>query len=70
MDDLITVCSKCLCASCWQWIFACDNAVNAGTVQKTRGELLALNLENPDYLLTDDELARGVRPGEQEAHHA
>jgi hypothetical protein len=34
----------------------CDNAKTAGITQKTRGELQQLNLENPSYFLTDEEL--------------
>ncbi|TVM01733.1 MAG: hypothetical protein CV087_10470 [Candidatus Brocadia sp. WS118] len=45
----ITVCDKCLQASCWQGIFMCDKADIAGTVEKTIDELKALNLENPCY---------------------
>lgn len=55
-DDLITVCDYCLCASCWQGKFYCDNYITAGTVQKTRRELLALNREHPSYLKTDVQL--------------
>ncbi len=47
--ETITVCDKCLQASCWQGIFMCDLAQNAGTVEKTREELTALALEHPDY---------------------
>ena len=56
-SDLITVCDKCLQASCWQGIFMCQQSQNAGIVQKTRGELLAMNLEHPCYLKTDEELS-------------
>lgn len=45
----VTVCDKCLQASCWQGIFMCDEAQFAGTVEKTIDELKALNLEHPDY---------------------
>jgi hypothetical protein len=54
--DLITVCSECLQASCWQGIFMCSRSTDAGTVQKTRRELLELGLEHPSYLKTDQEL--------------
>lgn len=43
----ITVCDKCLRASCWQDLFMCDDARLAGTVQKTLEELKELNLEHP-----------------------
>lgn len=57
-DDLITVCSDCLRASCWQGYFFCDKALDpkSSTVQKTRGELKKLALENPEYWRTDYEL--------------
>lgn len=56
-DDLITVCDSCLCACCWQGDMHCENHKNAGTVQKTRRELLTLNREHPSYLKTDAQLA-------------
>lgn len=46
---LVTVCSECLRASCWQGKFYCDNYQTAGAVQKTIAELKELDLENPDY---------------------
>ncbi len=55
--SLITVCDKCLQASCWQGIFMCDEAQMAGIVQKTREELRKLNREHPSYWKTDEELA-------------
>lgn len=48
-DRLVTVCDKCLQASCWQGIFMCQDAQNAGTVEKTVRELKALGRENPSY---------------------
>ncbi len=50
-DDtrLVTVCSACLCASCWQGEFYCDDYRIAGTVEKTVEELKQLNLENACY---------------------
>lgn len=53
----ITVCDKCLRASCWQGLFMCDDARLAGTVQKTLEELKELNLEHPSYWKTDKQLA-------------
>lgn len=47
--ETITVCDKCLCASCWQGIFMCQLSRNAGTLEKTRTELEALGLEHPSY---------------------
>lgn len=57
-DDLVTVCAECLRASCWQGLFMCDKAGSAGTVQKTRAELAALDKEHLSYWKTDKELAR------------
>lgn len=45
----ITVCAACLCASCWQGIFMCQQSKTADIVEKTREELIALNREHPDY---------------------
>jgi len=47
-DDIITVCSECLQASCWHGEFMCDEARDAGITQKTVRELKELNLEHPD----------------------
>jgi hypothetical protein len=47
--DKITVCDKCLQASCWQGIFMCDESREAGITEKTVAELRDLNLEHPDY---------------------
>ena len=49
--DRITVCDVCLQASCWQGIFMCDEARDAGTVVKTVAELRKLKLENESYWL-------------------
>lgn len=53
-DDLrlVTVCSACLCASCWLGEFYCEKAKSgrqAGTKQMTVAELRALDREHPDY---------------------
>lgn len=48
-EDKVTVCDACLQASCWQGIFMCDEARDAGIVVKTVDELRKLNLENEDY---------------------
>lgn len=45
----ITVCDKCLQASCWQGIFMCYESENAGTVEKTTKELEELGLEHGSY---------------------
>ena len=48
-DRLITVCSSCLCASCWLGLFHCDDCKVAGTVNLPVSELRALDREHPDY---------------------
>lgn len=49
----ITVCDKCFQATCWQGVFMCDESQNAGTVDKTIAELIALNTgEHPDHWTT------------------
>lgn len=55
--DPVTVCDKCLQASCWQAIFMCQEANEAGTITKTRKELAKLGLESSDYWKSDYELA-------------
>lgn len=54
---LITVCDKCLMASCWQGILMCDAAKFAGIVQKTKRQLRKLNREHESYWKSDRELA-------------
>lgn len=53
----VTVCDKCLQASCWQGIFYCDDYKFAGITHKTRKELVKLNLESSDYWKSDEALA-------------
>ena len=62
---LITVCDHCLKASCWQGVYMCEEARGAGTRRMTESELRELDAEHPDYWLTDEELANGVKPGAQ-----
>lgn len=62
-DPLITVCSACKRASCWQAVFFCDDFFEAGTVEMYKSELLLLGLEDESYLLTDEELNK--RSGEE-----
>lgn len=69
---LITVCSACKRASCWQGENVCPQTLAAlewkndptteipGTEQRTKLELLHLALEDPSYLIPDDEL--GIEP--------
>ncbi len=48
-ENLVTVCSECLCACCWQGIFYCQRAKTAGTVKRTRRELRKLEREHESY---------------------
>ena len=45
----VTVCDKCLRASCWQGIWMCEESQFAGTVEKTTEELKKLDREHSDY---------------------
>lgn len=59
-EEKITVCDKCNRACCWQGQFMCDSAQHAGTVQKTRAQLIAERAdEHPRWWKTDAELADG-----------
>lgn len=48
-DRLVTVCSACKQASCWQALFYCDKYLTAGTVDLPVRRLKELGLENPCY---------------------
>lgn len=48
-ERLITVCSECYQASCWQGAFYCDKYKTAGTVQVPLRELKKLKREHPSY---------------------
>jgi len=50
----ITVCAKCLQASCWQGEFMCHGSRDAGTVQKSIDELAQLHLEHPSWWDIDE----------------
>ena len=50
LNEKITVCDKCLRACCWQGIFLCEDSRYAGTIEKTRRELIKLKLEHTDYM--------------------
>lgn len=50
-QELVTVCSKCLRASCFQGLFFCEDYKTAGTLEKTVKELLELKLEHSDYFI-------------------
>lgn len=48
-DRRVTVCSECQTAACWQGLFMCEDARNAGAVNKSIRELRALDLEHPSF---------------------
>jgi hypothetical protein len=48
-DYRVTVCDVCFQASCWQGVFMCDEARDAGIVVKTVGELRKMKRENESY---------------------
>lgn len=49
MPGTVTVCDKCLTASCWHGEFMCADARNAGIVEKPVSELRKLGREHPDH---------------------
>jgi len=51
----VTVCDACLMASCWQSVFMCERARDAGTTQKTVSELRALGREHESYWKAEGE---------------
>jgi len=55
-EKQITVCDQCWRASCWQGIFMCDDATNAGVAKAPIAQLRRLALENECYWKTDEEL--------------
>lgn len=46
---MVTVCSACLCASCWHGEFYCAQAQTASTVEKPVSELRRLNREHRSH---------------------
>lgn len=58
---MITVCDKCLQASCWQGIFMCWDSGNAGTVDLPMGLLEELKFENKSYWENDIKTKQGVK---------
>jgi hypothetical protein len=53
LDRKVTVCDKCLQASCWLGTFMCDQAQGAGTTERTVAQLGLLNLESCEYWFKD-----------------
>ena len=49
-DAVVTVCSSCQCASCWQGQFNCwQRYKSAGSMNMTVAELRGLALESPHW---------------------
>lgn len=48
-DWLVTVCDRCLTASCWHGEFYCSEYKTAGTKEMRASELRTLDRESPDY---------------------
>lgn len=48
-ERLVTVCDKCLQATCWQGEFMCDEARTAGTVDLPVSKLRELGREHPSH---------------------
>lgn len=64
-ERMITVCAKCLQASCLQGIFMCWDSRYADITKLPESKLRELAREHPDYWLTDEEIWDGVAPGKQ-----
>lgn len=47
--DVITVCSACMQASCWNGISYCNNAYYADMTTRTVAQLRQLGREHPTY---------------------
>lgn len=48
-DWTVTVCSECLCASCWHGEFYCSDYRTSRPVERKASELAALRLEHPSH---------------------
>lgn len=59
----ITVCAACLCASCCNGFFYCEQYQTAGTAEMPLDELLALGREHPSYLQPHIDAAEMGRRG-------
>jgi hypothetical protein len=46
---MVTVCNKCLCASCWQGVFLCQDNKDAGIIELPVAALRAMNREHEEY---------------------
>ncbi len=61
----ITVCANCLCATCWQGEFYCDNFRGAGTKQISISTARKLNRENPCYWLKDEGIKQRLEKNDE-----
>ena len=48
-DGLVVVCDACLCASCWQGEFFCEQYRSAGTTKLPISKLKEMAQESPHY---------------------
>lgn len=62
---MVTVCDRCLCASCWQGEFYCDDYRGAGTTELPRAKLKEMALEDPSYWDIDPDTGVAKRNGTQ-----
>lgn len=64
LKHTVTVCGRCLRASCWQGEHMCQEAQGAGTVEMTVEELTALDLEHSQWwdICPPYDVARHVVP--------
>lgn len=53
LERKVTVCDRCLQASCWQGVFMCDDAKAAGTREVSIVQLALLRHEASDYWFRD-----------------
>ena len=53
---MVTVCSYCLRASCWQGKFYCDHAKSAGVTELPVKTSKKLKLEHPDFWKSSHDL--------------
>lgn len=59
LDREVTVCKACLCASCWQGNFFCEEAKTAGTATRTVRQLLQGNVrESLEHWFRDENTGR------------
>ena len=55
IEQMVTVCDKCLRACCWQGILMCDDGLTASTIDLPISELKRLSREHPDYWISESE---------------